>query len=97
MGGRMKRGKEAIITKVLEICINGSSKTAIVYQANLNFQTAVPYINLLTKKGMLEVVDSRPVTYMTTPAGIKLLEELKSIRRIIPEIYDFPPFGKNLA
>ena len=91
----MKRSKEAILTRVLEICIDGSSKTAIVYQANLNFQTAVPYINLLLKKGMLEIIDGRPVTYVTTPTGIKLLGELKSVRVMIPEIFDFPAFGNK--
>jgi predicted transcriptional regulator len=93
----MKRSKEAIITKVLEICIDGASKTAIVYQANLNFHTVVTYINLLIGKGLLEEIDSRPKTYKTTSNGIKLMEELASIRRKIPEIYNIPPVGKNLV
>lgn len=93
----MKRSKEAIITKVLEICIDGASKTAIVYQANLNFHTVVTYINLLIERQMLEEIDSRPVTYRTTSNGIKLMEELKSIRNKIPEIYNIPASGKNLA
>ena len=93
----MKRSKEAIITKVLEICIDGASKTAIVYQANLNFHTVATYINLLIGKGLLEEVDSRPITYKTTSNGIKLMEELESIRRKIPEIYSIASTGKNLA
>ena len=86
----MKRSKEAIIYKVLEICIDGASKTAIVYQANLNFHTVVPYINLLMEKGMLESIDSRPTIYRTTPIGVNFLEELKTIRGKIPEIYNLP-------
>jgi len=39
----MKRSKEAIITKVLEVCIYGASKTAVVYQANPNFHTVIIY------------------------------------------------------
>ncbi len=93
----MKRSKEAIITKVLEICIDGATKTAIVYQANLNFHTVVTYINLLIEKEMLEVVDSRPINYKTTSNGIKLVEELKSIQSKIPEIYNIPSSEKNLA
>ena len=75
----MKRSKEAIITKVLEICIDGASKTAIVYQANLNFHTVVTYINLLIDKGLLR----RSIAvhhFKTTSNGIKLMEELESIR-----------------
>ena len=93
----MKRSREAIITRVLEICIGGASKTAIVYQANLNFHTVLAYINLLIEKQMLEEIDSRPITYRTTSKGITLMEELKSIRSKIPEIYNIPDSGKNLA
>ena len=93
----MKRSKEAIITKVLEICIDGASKTAIVYQANLNFHTVILYIDMLIERQMLEKIDSRPVTYRTTSNGLKLMEDLKSIRSKIPEIYNLPASGKNFA
>lgn len=93
----MKRSREAIITKVLEICIGGATKTAIVYQANLNFHTVLTYINLLIERQMLVEIDSRPITYRTTSNGIKLMEELESIRSKIPEIYNIPASGKNLA
>lgn len=93
----MKRSKEAIIAKVLEICIDGATKTAIVYQANLNFHTAVTYINLLIDKGLLEEVDSRPITFRTTSNGTKLMEEFESIRSKIPDIYNIPSKGKNFA
>jgi len=52
---------------------------------------------LLIDKGLLEEVDSRPITFKTTSNGIKLMEELESIRRKIPEIYNIPSTGKNLA
>jgi len=58
----MKRSKEAIITKVLEVCIYGASKTAVVYQANLNFHTVIIYIDMLLERQMLEKIDSRPIT-----------------------------------
>ena len=93
----MKRSKEAIIAKVLEICIDGATKTSIVYQANLNFHTVVIYINLLIDKGLLEEVDSRPITFRTTSNGTKLMEEFESIRSKIPEIYNIPSKGKNFA
>ena len=54
----MKRSKDAIISQVLDICMNGASKTRIVYQANLNFRTVIPYIELLTKNELLEITPS---------------------------------------
>jgi predicted transcriptional regulator len=84
----MKRSKEAIITRMLEICIDGASKTRIVYQANLNFHTVIPYLDLLIKKEMLVQVNNSSSTYHTTPKGAELLKELKSIQCVIPEIYN---------
>jgi len=45
----VKRSKDMIISQILDICINGASKTRIVYQANLNFRTINPYLEMLTK------------------------------------------------
>ena len=44
-----KRSKHTIISQILGICRDGASKTRIVYQANLNFRTVNPYIELLIK------------------------------------------------
>jgi len=49
----LKRSRDVIISKILDICIEGAHKTKIVYQANLNFRTVNPYIELLTKNGMI--------------------------------------------
>ena len=83
----MKRSREAIITEMLEICSNGASKTRIVYQANLNFKTVVPYINFLIKKELIECSRNKSSVYKTTPRGIKLLKEFKSIQSEMPELY----------
>ena len=39
-----KRTNDVIASEILKICVNGASKTRIVYQANLNFLTAKPYL-----------------------------------------------------
>ncbi|MBN1236031.1 MAG: DNA-binding protein [Methanotrichaceae archaeon] len=84
----MKRSKDAIISQVLDICIDGASKTRIVYQANLNFRTVIPYIDLLIKNGLLESTSNSSKIYTTTPKGTRLLRDFKSIQCVIPEIYD---------
>ena len=84
----MKRSRDAIIVQVLDICLNGASKTRIVYQANLNFRTVIPYIELLIKNGLLESHKNSSVIYTTTIKGAKLLNDFKSIQFALPEIYD---------
>jgi predicted transcriptional regulator len=84
----MKRSKDAIITQVLDICTDGASKTRIVYQANLNFRTVVPYIDVLIKNGLIECSNNSSTIYTTTSKGAKLLRDFKSIQCVIPEIYD---------
>ena len=84
----MKRSKASIISQILDICTSGANKTRIVYQANLNFRTATPYIDLLIKNELLEATTDSIVIYKTTPKGVKLLGEFKSIRSLLPEIYD---------
>ncbi len=77
----MKRSRDMIISKILNICIDGACKTKIVYQANLNFRTVRPYIELLTSKGMINAkTDSKLVVYETTARGLKLLDNFKKIQ-----------------
>jgi predicted transcriptional regulator len=87
-GNDVKRSKDAIISRVLDICLNGASKTKIVYQANLNFRTVIPYIELLTKNELLESSRNSVILYKTTPKGVRLLEEFKCIQNLLPEIYE---------
>jgi predicted transcriptional regulator len=65
-----KRSRDVIISKILDICTEGAHKTKIVYQANLNFRTVNPYIDLLTKNGLIDAkTDSKIVGYETTAKG----------------------------
>ena len=75
----MKRSKYAIVSQVLDICKGGANKTKIVYQANLNFRTVIPYIDLLIKKELLEVKQGKTILYETTDKGISWLENFERI------------------
>ncbi len=72
-----KRCKEEIISQILEICCQGVHKTAIVYKANLNFRTINPYIELLSKKGLIEVDQG---SYTITSRGIDTLKSMKLVQ-----------------
>lgn len=56
----MKRSRQEIISQILEICTKGASKTKIVYQANLNFKTVNPYLELLIRLCAMFSVIFRP-------------------------------------
>ena len=77
----LKRSRDVIISKILDICIEGAHKTKIVYQANLNFRTVNPYLELLTKNGMINAkTDNNLVIYETTARGLGLLDDFKQIQ-----------------
>jgi predicted transcriptional regulator len=78
--GVMKRSREEIISQILEICCGGACKTKIVYQANLNFRTVNPYLDLLTNNEMIQVREGPRVSYETTQKGKDLLENYRIIR-----------------
>jgi len=77
----MKRSRDIIISKILDICTDGANKTKIVYQANLNFRTINPYLEILTKNGMINAQKERNlVVYETTTRGLALLDNYKQIQ-----------------
>ena len=76
----MKRSRDVIISQILDICIKGASKTRIVYQVNLNFRTINPYLDLLTKNGLIDVKKEQIIVYETTPRGLDLLDNFKQIQ-----------------
>ena len=77
----MKRSRDKIISEILDICVGGAHKTKIVYQANLNFRTVNPYLELLTKNGMIDGQKKHNlVVYETTNKGLALLDNYKQIQ-----------------
>ncbi len=82
----MKRSKYQIIEQILGICVGGACKTKIVYQANLNFRTINPYIDLLTKNGLIKTNPGRNISYETTNRGMKLMENFKLMDEKLSEM-----------
>jgi predicted transcriptional regulator len=75
----MKRNREEIISQILNVCRNGAIKTRVVYQANLNFKTVEPYLDLLVKNNLLEVQQGEKRMYETTEKGETLLEAINQV------------------
>ncbi|MDQ1262465.1 MAG: hypothetical protein QG575_1646 [Euryarchaeota archaeon] len=81
-----RRNKLEILGSILNICkTEGSSKTKIVYQVNLNFKNAGQYLEWLTSHGYL-VKEER--LYKATPSGHELLRNLNDINSTINEKLD---------
>jgi predicted transcriptional regulator len=81
----IKRNKNMIISEILNICLDGASKTKIVYQANLNFRTVNPYLKLLIKNELLLTKNGPRLLYETTNKGKVLLD---NYNRIKDELFD---------
>ena len=81
----MKRSKHVIDPQILDICKDGACKTKIVYQSNLNFRTANPYIDLLIKNNLLEVGQGKNVLHETTDICKNLLDDFKQINSQLSE------------
>jgi len=81
-----RRNKLEILGGILNICqTEGSSKTKIVYQVNLNFKNAGQYLGWLTSHGYL-VKEER--LYKTTSSGYELLQNINDINSTINEKLD---------
>lgn len=81
-----KRSRHTIISQILDICRGGASKTRIVYQANLNFRTVNPYIDLLIKNDLIEVKQGNTIVYETTERGEALREDFEQINSQLTEL-----------
>ena len=81
----MKRNRNEIISEILKICITGASKTCVVYQANLNFRTLDPYLQLLIKNDLIRVNQGRHILYETTEKGKCLMETINQVHNTLSE------------
>ena len=81
-----KRSRHTIISQILDICRGGASKTRIVYQANLNFRTVNPYIELLIKNNLIEAKQGNTIVYETTERGEALREDFEQINSQLTEL-----------
>ena len=75
-----------IISEILNICLDGASKTKIVYQANLNFRTVNPYLKLLIKNELLLTKNGPRLLYETTNKGKVLLDNYNRIKDLLSDI-----------
>lgn len=82
-GEQLRRGRFEIIGEILTITADGTGgavKTTIVYRANLNFNIANRYLNMLLQEGLIRVVDGPTMKYRITERGLKFLGMYKNLK-----------------
>ncbi len=80
----MKRSRQEIFSQILNICMSGANKTRIVYQANLNFRTVNPYLEILIKnQHLIETGQGEQILYKTTQKGENLLESINKVNNTL--------------
>ncbi len=71
-----RRDKLVIITEIIGIAKNGTSKTHIMFKANLSFSQLNQYISLLLQSGLIEKVShNNRQTYIATSKGLEFMEK----------------------
>jgi predicted transcriptional regulator len=76
------RSRTDIAAAILEIALDGSIKTKIMYKAFLSFPQLKEYLSVLEEKGLLEYV-STDHEYRTTDKGRHFLKMYKDVGQMI--------------
>lgn len=80
----MNRSREGLIECILELCIEPTNKTRIVYQCNLTFQRVDSHLDHLVNVDCLEVSKSpSKILYKTTTKGLEALEHIKALNDML--------------
>ncbi len=75
-----RRDKLIIMSEIIEITKKGTSKTQIMFKANLSFSQLQQYISLLLNTGLIEEnADDGRAIFKATPKGFEFLERQQSV------------------
>jgi predicted transcriptional regulator len=75
-----RRDQLVIIAEIINIAKSGSSKTHIMFKANLSFKQLNQYLSILTETGLLEKsqTDGKEI-YSATQKGLNFVEKQREI------------------
>lgn len=72
-----RRSRTDIVEAILKVALNGVKKTHIVYEANLNFNIAEQYLEMLKDKGLIKQENG---LFITTEKGKVFQEMARKLR-----------------
>lgn len=81
----MRRGKYEIISDILDNARNPKTKTSIVYGANLSFEQAGKYLDMLIQNGLMEKIAEKNTKYKTTEKGREFVQGYNELENIVSE------------
>jgi predicted transcriptional regulator len=81
LGGKpLRRGKFEIIGEILSLTTEPSTKTSVVYRANLNFNIVNRYLDLLLQNGLVGVNKGSSKKYIITEKGLEFLNAYRNLK-----------------
>ena len=81
---RRGRDRLSIVAKILDVTLDGSLKTRIMYKANLSFAQLNNYLSLLLKCKLIEKIEDKEKTFFkTTPKGIWFLKAHRDLNKLL--------------
>jgi predicted transcriptional regulator len=86
-----RRDKLIIMSEIIEITKKSTSKTHIMFRANLSFTQLNQYISLLVDTGLIEKnMDDGRMAFQATPKGLEFLERQQSVIDLLS--VDYHPY-----
>jgi predicted transcriptional regulator len=76
-----------VMADILRVAAHPASKTQILYAANLSYEQAKKYCDLLLECGMLSMVDGEGKSgarFLTTPSGSGFISQMSAFGNISP-------------
>ena len=81
-----RRDKLIIMAEIIDIARKGTSKTNIMYKANLSFDQLNQYLSVLSDSSLLEILAcERGIYYKATPKGTDLVEKQRQVINLLDE------------
>ena len=81
-----RRSPMQIVADILTVANGGARITQIVYKANLNFQRAAKYLEMLVERGFIKASKepgSTRVIYWTTEKGKQFLMQYRQMKEML--------------
>ena len=79
-----RRSPDQIVSKILDICMEGAYKTHIIYKANLNFSKANRYLESMKEQGLLShITEGSKTIYKTTGRGRDVNYKFKHLQEVL--------------
>jgi|WetSurMetagenome_2_1015567.scaffolds.fasta_scaffold176716_1 predicted transcriptional regulator len=81
-----RRDKLVIMAEIVGIAKKGTSKTNIMFKANLSFSQLNQYLTLLSNTGLLEKVSiQKKVVFRATAKGLEFMDKQQQVFNLINE------------